>query len=84
MIRLTWPSTTPELQGRVRPARTASMSRARLSAKPCSSGILAVLGGVEPAVDSLVALAIDEHLGELRDQCAENGQVRATGGEPFE
>lgn len=33
LIRLTWPSTAPELQGRVRPAMTASRSRSMPAAR---------------------------------------------------
>lgn len=38
LIRLTWPSTIPEFQGRVRPAMTASRSRSRPLTKMCRPG----------------------------------------------
>lgn len=38
LIRVTWPSTAPELQGRVRPLTTASQSFWRKEAKPWTGG----------------------------------------------
>jgi hypothetical protein len=38
LTRLTWPSTAPELQGRVSPAVTAARSRCRPFANECSGG----------------------------------------------
>ncbi|MBG7699749.1 hypothetical protein HCJ76_17065 [Streptomyces sp. MC1] len=78
LIRLTCPSTTPEFQGRVRPAMTASRSRSMPAAKVWRLGKVVLADGIEPLRESF-ALALGEHVGEGPDVTSEGIEFRAVG-----
>ncbi|KEF06639.1 hypothetical protein ADK47_13690 [Streptomyces rimosus subsp. rimosus] len=83
LILFTWPSTTPEFQGSVRPAVTASRSRSRCWAKPRRLG--------RPAADvaasiqgQLVALEVGHHVAEGAHMLGERRQFGAVGQDDLE
>lgn len=78
LIRLAWPSTAPELQGKVSPAMTASQSRSMPAARVMKAGEVVAADGVEP-LRKTVALALGEHFGEGPDVAGEGFEFRAVG-----
>lgn len=80
-IRLTCPSTTPEFQGSVRRAMTASRSRSRCWAKFRRLGSRG--GRFDPA-RQLVALQVSDHVAERTHTLGKGEQVGAVGQDGFE
>jgi len=83
LIRLTLPSTAPELWGRVRPLSTAAWFLSEPGGEGAQVGLVIDLGGGDPGVEA-VAVAAGEDLGELGDVACEGIQVGAAGPHVFE
>jgi hypothetical protein len=76
-MRLSCPSTCPELQPRVSPALTASQSLRSPAANVRSSGRALFSASRYLSGELVLAAAVDEHLGEPADELAGGVQVGA-------
>lgn len=82
-MRLTWPSTAAELQGRVRPANDGIAVAVDAGGKGMETGQIVLPDGDEPVLKTL-ALALGQHDGEGADVSGERVDLGAVGAHGFE